>query len=205
MKVGVEGSLFFKPSSGVGHMAKRLVKAAAQLDHDLTFEIVRHRLPGQKFRPPLPPSKNLKYRLVKWFPPMVYYQIFKRLNWFIPYDWIALQKYDAFLFFNFIAFPLSRNTKSVIVVHDLSFIHFPQYTQAKNLKFTLKLMPRSIKRAYHIITISENSKKDVMEVYKVPESKISIVHNGVDHDKFYPRSAAQIAKVKKTYNLPDKY
>ncbi len=205
MRVGIEGSLFFKPGTGVGHFAKRLIKAASQLDSDLDFEIIRHRLPLQSFQPPLPPNQHLHYRLVRWFPPMVYYQVFKRLNWFIPYDLIALRKYDAVLFLNFIAFPLLKKTKSIIVIHDLSFILFPQFTQAKNLIFITKLMPRSVERADHIITISENSKKEIIKHYGVPVEKISIIPNAVDHEKFYLRPASQIQNVRKIYDLPEKY
>ena len=112
MRVGIEGSLFFKRSSGVGHYAKRLTAAASKLDSDVDFEIVRHWIPLKKFQPPIRPTKHLSYRLVKWFPPMVYYQVFKRLNWFLPYDLIALRKYDAFLFYNFVAFPVKKITTS---------------------------------------------------------------------------------------------
>src|SRR5581483_8917865 len=101
--VGIEGSLFFKRSTGVGHYAKSLVGAASTIDSDIDFEIVRHWLFFKKFNAPIKPTPHLRYRLVRWFPPMVYYQLFKRLPRFLPYDWTALKKYDAFLFFNFIA------------------------------------------------------------------------------------------------------
>src|ERR1035437_9196758 len=135
MRVGIEGSLFFKQSSGVGNYAKRLTETASKLESDVDFEILRHWIPFKKRRPPIKPNGHLRYRLVKWFPPMVYYQAFKRLNWFLPYDLIALRNYDAFLFFNFVAFPVRKRTKSLVVIHDLSFIHYPQFAQATNLEF----------------------------------------------------------------------
>jgi glycosyltransferase involved in cell wall biosynthesis len=205
MKVGIEGSLFFKRSSGVGYYAKRLTEAAARQDSEIDFEIVRHWLPGRKFTPPIKPTAHLSYRLIKWFPPMVYYQVFKRLNWFLPYDLIALKNYDAFLFFNFIAFPVRKRTKSIVVIHDLSFIHFPQFTQKKNLKFTPKLTERSVRRASHIITVSENSKKEIVDYYKIPESMVSVIYNAIDHKDFYPRGGSEIKKVIKKYNLPERY
>ena len=205
MKVGIEGSLFFKRSSGVGHYAKELIAAASELDSDINFEIVRHWLPFKKLQAPIPTNNHLSYRLVKWFPPMIYYQVFKRLDWFLPYDFVAAKKYDAFLFFNFIAFPLRKRTKSVIVIHDLSFIHFPQFTQKKNLKFTPKLMERSIKRANHIITVSQNSKKEIASYYKVPLSNITVIPNAVDHSHFYRRSQTEILRASKKYQLPSKY
>jgi glycosyltransferase involved in cell wall biosynthesis len=204
-QVGIEGSLFFKRSTGVGLYAKNLTRAASKIESDVNFEIVRHWLPFKHFTAPLPANNHLSYRLVKWFPPMVYYQVFKRLDWFLPYDLIAMKHYDSILFFNFIAYPVRKKTKSIIVVHDLSFIYFPQFAQAKNLKYTTKLMKRSIKRASHIITISENSKKEIMDYYKIDNSNISIVPNGIDHQVFYPRTTSEISKAAKKYKLPKEY
>jgi len=205
MRVGIEGSLFFKRASGVGYYAKTLVAAASKLDSDVNFEVVRHVLPWRKPDPPIKPTRHLDYRFVRWFPPAVYYQIFKRLNWFIPYDIVADRHYDAFLFFNFIAFPLRRRTKSVVVIHDLSFIKFPEFTQKTNLKFTTKLMKRSISRVDHIITVSENSRQEISDYYAVPSSKITVIYNGIDHADFHPRKAAEIDKCRAKYNLPDHY
>lgn len=205
MKVGIEGSLFFKRSTGVGHYAKSVIGAASKINSEIEFEIVRHYLPFKKFSAPIPPTKNLRYRLVRWFPPAVYYQAFKRLPWFVPYDWIALKKYDVFLFFNFIAFPLSKKTKSIIVIHDLTFVRFPQYVQETNLKYMNKLVPHSVKRAHHIITVSENSKKEIIDYYKLPADKVSVVPNAIDHDVFYPRQDDEIDRAVKKYGLPKKY
>jgi glycosyltransferase involved in cell wall biosynthesis len=205
MKVGIEGSLFFKRSTGVGHYAKSVIEATSKVDSDVDFEIVRHWLPFKKFRAPIKPTTHLHYRLVKWFPPAVYYQLFKRFPWSFPYDWIALKKYDAFIFFNFIAFPLSRRTKSIVVIHDLTFVHYPQYMQTTNLKYMSKLVPESVKRADHIITVSENSKEEIVKYFNLPESKVSIVPNAIDHRKFYPRDRTEVEEVRGKYNLPQRY
>jgi glycosyltransferase involved in cell wall biosynthesis len=202
-KIAIEGSLFFKRPTGVGHYAKSLVQAASTLDSDVNFEIVRHWLFFKKFQAPIPPTKHLHYRLVKWFPPMVYYQSFKRLPWIFPYDWTAFKKYDAVLFFNFISYPLSKGVKSIIVIHDLTYIKFPEYMQATNLKYMSKLMPASVRRANHIITVSESSKKDIIEHFGLNPGQVSVIPNAVDHDVFYPRGDA--AKVLKKYGLPAKY
>jgi glycosyltransferase involved in cell wall biosynthesis len=205
MRVGIEGSLFLKRSTGVGYYAKMLTQAAAQVDSEVKFEIVKHVFPWSKPVPPLIPNEHLGYRFVRWFPPAVYYQVFKRLNWFIPYDLIALRRYKVFLFFNFTVFPVRRSCRSVVVIHDLSFILYPQFTQAKNLKYQTKLLPRSIRRASHIITVSENSKREIVEHYGVQPEMISVVSNAVDHDHFKPRPNNEVSKVRQKYGLPAKF
>lgn len=205
IKIGLEGSLFFKQGSGVGRYANELIKAASKIDSDESFEIVRHYLPGKKFVPPIKPTKNLGYRLVRWFPPAVYFQVFKRLGWFAPYDLLALKKYDFFIFFNFVAFPLRRKTKGIVVIHDLAYIYYPEYVLEKNRRYLERFVPLSINRSSHVITVSEYSKKDIMEHYHVPDDKISVIYNAIDHEHFYPRPQKEIAGVRKKYNLPEKY
>jgi glycosyltransferase involved in cell wall biosynthesis len=60
-------------------------------------------------------------------------------------------------------------------------------------------------RASHIITVSENSKKEIVDYYKLPESMVSVIYNAIDHTEFYPRSDAEIKKVTKKYKLPEDY
>ena len=91
------------------------------------------------------------------------------------------------------------------MIHDLSFVHFPQYAHPKDLPYKLKYVPKSVKKAGRIITISENSKKEIMEYYGVSAEKISLVHPAVDTSFFHRKTAAEIAIVRKKYKLPKKY
>jgi len=50
----------------------------------------------------------------------------------------------------------------------------------------LKLDTRYIKRASHIIAVSQNTKSDLMKYLNIPENKISVIYNGVDHNIFKP-------------------
>jgi len=204
-RVGIEGSPLFGNRTGIGQFAKRLTTAASKANSDVSFEIIRHWPPLKKFKPPIPPNSHLSYRLVKWFPPAVYFQIFKRLGWFLSYDTIALRRYDVMFFYNFVAFPVRKNTISVVFVHDLSFVNCPQFVSGKNKMYLDKFVPRSIKRANHIITISDSSARQIIEHYKVSSSKISIVTPAIDAADYYPRPEKEITAIQKKYKLPIRY
>ncbi len=206
-KVGVEGAPFFGTLSGIGQYAKRLVETASKMEENssINFEIIRSLMPHRDFVPPITESTHLTYRVIRWLPPIIYYQMFKRVGWAPPYDLVALRKYKVMLFFNFVAFPLLRKTKSIVVIYDLSFVYHPEYTQEKNLPYMLKFVPRSIKKANQIITISKNSKHEIMEYYKVPEDKITIVNPAVDHAVFKPQGRNSIAGATKRYGITKAY
>jgi glycosyltransferase involved in cell wall biosynthesis len=80
--------------------------------------------------------------------------------------------------------PLFVPCPSVISIMDLAFEKFPQYFKPKDL-YQLKYWTRySVKQAKKIITISQYSKKDIMEIYRVPENKIVVAYPGYDKDRF---------------------
>ena len=45
---------------------------------------------------------------------------------------------------------------------------------------------RYIKRASHIIAVSQSTKNDLVNYLNIPEAKISVIYNGVDHNIFKP-------------------
>lgn len=59
---------------------------------------------------------------------------------------------------------------------------------------TSKMKIQGLKKADRIITISEYSKKDIMEYLGYPENKISIVYPAVDHDIYYVKRNREIIK-----------
>jgi glycosyltransferase involved in cell wall biosynthesis len=88
---------------------------------------------------------------------------------------------------------LSGSMKRVAIVHDLSLIRFPQNMRGISGWFLRNFVPRSFKRAEHLIAISQTTKQDLVDLLQVPESKISVVHSGVD--PFYAPVAAKEAEI----------
>jgi glycosyltransferase involved in cell wall biosynthesis len=208
MKIGIEGNPLFSFSgnlNGIGQFAKYLIEASADEEPSINFEIVRMLMPHRKFTPPLKSHSNISYRVVRWLPPIFYYQSFKRLGWAPPYDKIALRKYDLFIFFNFVTYPISKNTKSILFIYDLSFIHYGQYSSPKNKAYLEKFVPKSIDKATKIVTISKFAKNEICEYYGIPSKQVSIVNPAVDHDIFYPRDRKSIEEIKKKYKINQDY
>ncbi|GAA4738528.1 glycosyltransferase family 4 protein [Flavisolibacter ginsenosidimutans] len=80
---------------------------------------------------------------------------------------------------------LTTKVPQVLVVHDLGFLHHPESYQTSHLRYYKHYTPKFINKAKRVITVSEFSKQDIVQQYKVSEEKISVVHNGVK-DIFAP-------------------
>jgi len=207
MKIYIESSAIVNKRTGIGQYAKRLLEAATEIDKKNSYTLVafRHYISRRSLVLPIEPAHNLSYRFIRWLPAVIYYQLFKR---FVapPIDVIMGRQPDIFFFPNFVSWPvLNRKTLIIPAIYDLSFVHYAQYSSPQNKAYMLKYVPRTIARADHIITISENSKKEIVDYYNVDPEDVSIVTPAIDHAEYYPRSETEISTLKQKYGLPEHY
>ncbi len=87
---------------------------------------------------------------------------------------------------HFARYALFFNRPFMVTVHDLARCCFSMDPETIIEKILLKLDLRYIKRASHIISVSESTKRDLVKYLNMPESKISVIYNGVDHNIFKP-------------------
>lgn len=74
--------------------------------------------------------------------------------------------------------PLFYKNK-IVTIHDVAFEAFPQ-TFSKSFLYTYHfLIPRIIKSALHVITVSNFSKEEIVKYYGTPQDKIAVVYNAV--------------------------
>jgi glycosyltransferase involved in cell wall biosynthesis len=81
--------------------------------------------------------------------------------------------------FNYVVPPLYRGP-AVVTVHDLSFESDPSLMSPRDRFMFRTFVPRSVRRADRVLTVSERTKRDLVERYGVSEQKIVVTPNGVD-------------------------
>ncbi len=79
---------------------------------------------------------------------------------------------------------------SVTTIHDLSFIHYPQYHPRERVRWLNKELPKTLARANAIITDSNFVRNELLERYNLDDEKVTCVHLGVD-SRFKPHSKAE--------------
>lgn len=80
---------------------------------------------------------------------------------------------------------LRSGVPQVPVFHDLSFEHFPEDVKKLEAWHYRRYFPRFARKAAQIITVSEYSRQDILKLYKVPEEKVTVAHNGCSGN-FFP-------------------
>jgi len=97
-----------------------------------------------------------------------------------------------------------RNIPTVMTVHDLIFELFPEHHKKLNYGYLHAAMPLFVRRADHIIAVSETTKRDLITRYGTPAEKITVIYEAAA-PHFKPQSAAKIAEVRARYLLPERY
>lgn len=93
---------------------------------------------------------------------------------------------------------------AVMTVHDLIFERYPQHHTAANRAFLRVAMPLFVKRADAIIAVSRHTKKDLLESYGTPASKIHVVEEGIE-ERFRPVDEEEIRQVKERHGIRRPY
>jgi glycosyltransferase involved in cell wall biosynthesis len=117
---------------------------------------------------------NMDMNVSRVFPYGVYRRLWRALP--ISYDNLFSQKSDGTVFFNYIVPPKIRG-KIITTVYDMTYVRFPETMDARNLRRISAGMERSAKRSDRIITISEFSKREIIDLLGVPKEKVSVIYS----------------------------
>jgi glycosyltransferase involved in cell wall biosynthesis len=139
---------------------------------------------------------------------LMHYGIYRRLwHWlpFIDYGRFFGIEADIYHFVNFVVPPYVKG-KVLVTVYDMVYKLFPETMERANYKKLEKNLARSCARADAVITISQNSKEEIIKHLGVSEEKVLIIYPGVDLARYHNGiDRARIDGVLKKYALPDAY
>lgn len=136
----------------------------------------------------------------------------KLLNFSLWYlNWPKLDKLvggaDIFFMPNIGFGSVSKKSKLIVTMHDLSFERYPETFSWKRRLWHMFINPKKIcRRADRIIAVSESTKNDVTKIYNIDESKINVVYSGiVEKFRVLDRNNEGLIKVKEKCGLPYKF
>jgi glycosyltransferase involved in cell wall biosynthesis len=90
--------------------------------------------------------------------------------------------------------PPIRPCQGVVTIHDVIHLKFPEYLPHPAAYYYAKgMMWAAAHSAHKVITVSECSKRDIVQYLGVPEQKVAVVYNGVD-SPLVPLSVADATK-----------
>jgi glycosyltransferase involved in cell wall biosynthesis len=126
--------------------------------------------------------------------------------WYLRWPLVDQMLGGVDLFFmpniNFVA--LSKKTKLLLTIHDLSYEIFPETFSLKRRAWHHFINPRNLcRRADQIIAVSDSTRNDIISRYKINPQKVMRIYNGVsDEMQQLDRNDPKLIEVKERYHLP---
>ncbi|MDD2844641.1 MAG: glycosyltransferase family 1 protein [Rhodoferax sp.] len=90
--------------------------------------------------------------------------------------------------------------RTVTTVHDLSHHIYPQFHPATRVEYMQRMLPGSLRRASHVITVSESARQDLITHFGLPPERITAIHLGAN-PAFRPHSAPELVPALARYCL----
>ena len=161
---------------GIGRYCRGLIAALGRVDQENEYEILYPETTWQ-----LPEWPNVRYRKVKL-------PVFKRRLW----EQIVPQIVGGcdVLHFPYDAVVTWKRGKFVASIHDVKPLIFETLRPRRGWNGLVEslFVPKRQTQVDHVLTLSECSRRDIIERLGLPAQRVSVVYPGVDLDQFCPGS-----------------
>jgi len=101
--------------------------------------------------------------------------------------------------------PWSVPCPTVATVHDFSSLHVAGKYDAARLFYIKQVLPRFIRRVTRVLTVSESSKRDIVQYARVPEDRVTVTPLAVDHGLYRPGDRDEALEAAARYGVQRPY
>ncbi len=196
MKIGFDGKRATQNFTGLGNYSRYVVKLLSEFYPENQYSVYAPKLPSPNLRIP-----SIQY----------HYPAFQFLKaWWRSYGIAGDLKRDKIDLYhglsNEIPFSLKKNRiPSVVTIHDLIFLRYPQYYPIIDRKIYEIKFRNAAANADKVIAISEQTKKDIMHYFGTGEEQITVIYQNCDPVFHNVMSDEEKLRIRKTYQLPGHY
>jgi glycosyltransferase involved in cell wall biosynthesis len=118
----------------------------------------------------------------------------------VPRD-LRRERADLFHAPHYVLPPLTP-CKSVVTIHDCIHLRFPQYLPNKlGYAYARGSLWMATHQSNRILTVSEASKRDILNYFTVPPGKIDVIYNGIDERFSELPAEDDVERVRERYQL----
>jgi len=199
LRVGFDATSAVRQGGGIGRYTRELLRALAAADTASDYRLFFASRSHPHALPPLPSNFHVTPLPLDdiWL-----VRVWHRARLPLPVNWLT-GPIDLFHSPDFTLPPVRRGTRTLLTVHDLSFIRDPESATPVLRHYLNAVVPRSVARADHVLADSQATRADLVELYRTPAEKISVLYSGV-HESFQPvTDPATLAAVRARYGLGD--
>lgn len=197
--IAIEYTPAYEQGGGIGRYVRELVAAVGRVaSEDAAYRLF---VAGASKRT-MPEDVPTGFA---WYPtpikPVWWARIWHRARLPLPVEAIV-GRVNLFHATDFVLPPTLPSTRTILTVHDLSFVRVPESASPSLKRYLDQVVPRSVRRADLVLADSQATKDDIVDLYGLSPDRIRVLLSGVDVS-FKPSSVVFMT-IRKKYNLPDR-
>jgi len=203
LHIVVDFSAAIHQRAGIGRYTSSLIGAVLAEDTVNRYTLLHARADGEAtatLAASLPPNaRTLQVPLSpRWFTLLWY-------RWRLPMPLRSLAgPWDIYHSPDFVL-PRLGGGRSIVTVHDLSFLRTPQFAEPRLRRYLTKAVPRAMQQADRILADSAATKEDIEDLLDIPPSRIQVVHAACDAGIRRVRDATLLQQTQRRLELPRPY
>ena len=173
--IGIDYTAAYEQGAGIGRYVRELIRALAAEDPATPYRLFVAGASSGALAPS--PGPNFTWRPTR-ISPLWFARLWHRLRLPIPVQ-LFTGRVRLFHATDFTLPPTLPGTPTLLTVHDLSFVRAPETTTPVLKAYLDRVVPRSVRRATHVLADSQATKDDLIALYGTPADKITVLLSGV--------------------------
>lgn len=193
MKIGFDGKRYFHNETGLGNYSRNIVNALCQNFPEHQYVLFNPKKTSKKNQAPC--SVVTPHGIWEKFP-----SLWRSLR---PGKEAAKMKLDIYHGLSHdMPLQTDKRMQKIVTIHDLIFLRYPQHYATLERKIHTMKTRHSCKISDHIVAISKQTKRDLMEFYGVEEKKIKIIHQACNPSFGIKKNDTELKSIQKKHRLP---
>lgn len=196
--IGIDYTAAYEQRAGIGRLVRQLIGELAQEDPVTPYKLF---VAGANSKQ-LPPELGLNFT---WYPtqvtPLWFARLWYRARLYYPVE-LFIGRVKLFHATDFTLPPTLPFTKTLLTVHDLSFVRAPETATPILKKYLDQVVPWSVKRAQHVLADSQATKDDLIDLYGTAPDKITVLLSGVDERFQRVNDSMRLQTIRAKYQIP---
>lgn len=199
--IGYDAKRAFRNRTGLGNYSRMIISGVLRRHDDMW---------GVLYTPPM------RNEYTDYFDGLAKVEIRRpsRLWRFVPWLWRTLGfvkqlQNDRIQLYHGLSHELPvgvpEGVRQVVTMHDLIVLRYPQYFKPFDRVVHRLKQRRACREADVIVAISEQTRRDLIDMMQVPEEKIRVIYQSCDPIFWHPVSDAAVEKARARYALPARY
>lgn len=192
LTIGIDARMFGFAQTGIGNYIRHLIGCIFEFDKENNYVIFLLPEEYDNFKTPGDRIKKVKLssRWYSWSEQLLF-----------PLE-LYRQNLDLMHFTHFNS-PILYFRRSAVTIHDITPFFFPGHKMRSLLRRVgfRAVFYSSVKKASRVIAVSKNTKKDIIDHFKITGKKIDVVYEGVDGQFSSLKDTSKISALKNKYAL----